>query len=489
MADKGDRFLTDDPGRMPPLPQGMALASTLALVIGTGVCARLALGLLPAHLLPAEVLPLIFLVAVLLSAVAFGFWCGLFAAVLAFAALNYLFTEPLYTFHIAEFGDLVALIEFLLVAALSGLLAGRLHDRAEAARARAEALAVLGDLSAALAAAQTPQEALNAALPPLGRLAQGLAVCVTPQGILPPGTVLDAGTLAAATRALRSGQTQPAAAPGWQGSALTFLPLADGILIGHAAITGREGPRRELAIGALTQQTRLALQRLDFAARAKTERLRAEAESARSAVLASLGHDLRTPLATILGAASSLKELDAQLPPEARADLLTAIEEEAARLNAHVSNLMQLSRLELVPPPRRDWVDVNDLVTAAAARARRAVQGADLRLALSDLPMIRSEGGLIEQAVFNLIDNALAHGKGPVQISTGEQATALVVTIADEGPGLPATLRDWLAGPDLRPAPGQSGLGLAVAKGIARHLGGRLVWSTGAFTLELAKDQ
>lgn len=480
--------LKDGPEQMPPAPRFLALVWTLSLVVATGFGARLAMGVLPAHLLPDGLLPLVFLVTVLLSAVAFGFWCGLFAAVTAFAVLNFLFTEPLFTFHVARFADLVALIEFLMVAALAGFLAGRLHDRAEAARSRAEVLAVLGDLTAALAEAQTATEALEAALPPLERLCQGMAVIMGPDGVLlPAGAVLDPASLAAAERAFRSGQTQPAAAPGWEGTSLTFQPLTETLLIGHTPLTGREGLRRELAIAALARQTRLALQRLDFAARAKAEQLRAEAEAARSAVLISLGHDLRTPLATILGAASSLKELDARLSPEARDDLLTAIEEEAARLNIHVSNLMQLSRLELTAPPRRAWVDVNDVVTAATTRLRRAVKGADLQLALADLPMIESEGGLIEQAVFNLIDNALAHGRSPVAITTSEAGDSLRIGVSDQGPGLPAAMASWLAGPDLRPAPGQRGLGLAVAKGIARHLGGSLTWAPGGFTLTLPK--
>ena len=126
----------------------------------------------------------------------------------------------------------------------------------------------------------------------------------------------------------------------------------------------------EAAIAAMARQLRLALQRLDFAGRARAERLRAEAEATRAAVLASLGHDLRTPLATILGAASSLRELD--LSAAARDDLLTAIEEEAERLNRHVANLLQLSRLELGAAPRRDWVDLNDIAEAADAGRRRA---------------------------------------------------------------------------------------------------------------------
>lgn len=476
----------DDAARIPPPPPLKGLVLTLVLVGATSLATLAIRAWLPVHLLPSEILPLVFLTDVLLAAVAFGFWCGLFAAVAAFAALNFLFTQPLYTFQVAHLTDLVALIEFLLVAALSGFLAGRLYDRAEAAKSRAEALAVLGDHSSVLASAQTRQDALTATLDPLRRLGHGMAVVVTPKGLLPPDAVLDPATQAAAERAMRSGHAQPASAPGWDGTRLTFLPLTEGTLLGHAPLEGPDARQRAHAIAALVRQTRLALQRLDFEAHARAEGLRAETEAARAAVLSSFGHDLRTPLATILGAASSLKDL--HLPPEARADLLTAIEEEASRLNAHVSNLMQLSRLELIPPPRRSWVDVNDRITAAAARLRRADNSTTLQLALTELPMIQSDGALIEQAVFNIIDNARVHGQVPLEVSSHEFGDHLCIAFRDHGPGLPREIADWLAGPELRPAPGQSGLGLAVAKGIARHLGGSLIWADGGFTLNLPKS-
>lgn len=480
----------DAPEGMPPAPDATGVMLTLGLVALTAIAARWALAIFPASVQPEVALPLVFLIVVLLSAVAFGFWAGLLAAITAFATLNFLFTEPLYTFHVAHPQDLFALVVFLIVAALAGLLAGRLHDRAEAARVRAEVLGVLSDLSSALAAAETPEHALSAALQPLGQLSGGQALIVArgddaPRILFPKEAPLDPATAAAAERAFRTGQAQPAAASGWAGSQFSLLPLTEALLIGHSPPSGHEGPERDLAIGALARQTRLALQRLDFAARAQAERLRAEAEATRAAVLTSLGHDLRTPLATILGAASALKELDAQLAPEARTDLLLAIEEEAGRLNTHVSNLMQLSRLELAAAPRCDWVDLNDIVSAAAARARRAVKGAALREALIDLPMIRGEGALIEQAVFNLIDNALAHGQGMVEVFTSKTDDAVRITVRDQGPGLSPDMASWLSGPNLRPALGQRGLGLAVAKGIARHLGGTLLWDDGAFTLTL----
>lgn len=477
MVDQTRRDALDQDLRgLPPAPGLWGLAVTLALIGGTSGLAKLAMTLVP---LPEAALPMVFLVAVLLASVAFGFWTGLFAAVTGFAALNYLFTEPLYSFHISRPQDVFALLVFLLVAGLAGLLAGRLHDRAEAARARAEALGVLSHLSSDLALATTPDEVLTVALHHLEALAAP-ALLVTPQtlGNLP------ATAVAAAERCLRRNQPQPAAAAGWPGEDYGFLPLTEGLALGHGRLSGREAPRRAQAIAALADQTRAALQRLDFADKAHAERLRAEAFATRSAVLTSLSHDLRTPLATILGAASALKELDASLPSEARSDLLTAIEEEAERLNRHVANLLQLSRLELGAAPRRDWVDLNDIAEAATTRARRAFAGAQIDLDLGTLPMIRTEGGLVEQALFNLIDNGLTHGASPVRISSGQNGV-LWLRVGDGGPGLPPALRAWLASPDMRPAPGQRGLGLAVAKGIAKHLGGSLTAEDGSLTLRL----
>jgi two-component system sensor histidine kinase KdpD len=477
MVDQTRRDALDlDPQGFPPAPGLWGLAVTLALIAATAGLARLALTVMP---VPEATLPMGFLVAVLVASVAFGFWTGLLAAITGFVALNFLFTEPLYSFHISRPQDVFALLVFLLVAGLAGLLAGRLHDRAEAARTRAEALSVLSHLSSDLALATTHDEVTAAALRHLGTLVAP-AMLVTPQtmGNLP------ASALVGAERCLRRGMAEPAAAPGWPGEDYGFLPLAEDLALGHGRLSGREAPRRAQAIAALADQTRAALQRLDFAEKARAERLRAEAFATRSAVLTSVGHDLRTPLATILGAASALKELDANLPPAARTDLLTAIEEEAGRLNRPVATLLQLSRLELAAEPRRDWVDLNDIAMAAATRAQRAFAGARIEFDLAPLPMIRSDGGLMEQAIFNLIDNGLAHGAPPVRISSGLNG-GLWLRVDEAGPGLPPALQDWLSSPDLHPAPGQRGLGLAVAKGIARHLGGALTATDSGLTLHL----
>ncbi len=449
--------------------------------------------------LPASSWPLIFLVAVLLPAVVFGFWTGLLAALASFAALNYLFTEPLYTFHIAQPQDLIALLVFLLVAGLAGFLAGRLHDRAEAARHRASTLTVLAALAADLAAADSVDQVLTLATHHLAALTGGQAAALESgtapdlsprcRVAVPAALVLSTADLQAAERSLRLRRAEVAAAAGWAGAALTFLPLSSGttaLVLGHLPVQGSEGPRSTQAIEALVEQVRLALDRLTYADHARTERLRAETEVTRSALLASLSHDLRTPLATILGAASTLQDLDASLTAPARADLLTAIVEEATRLNRHVTNLLQMTRLESGMLAHLAWVDLADVAGAAVARARRAWPGAAIHPDLpAGLPMIRAEAGLLEQAIFNLIDNGLHHGSPPVIVQATATPGALGVRVADAGTGVPDAIGLWLAGPDLHPPAGGRGLGLAVAKGIARLHGGTLTASPGAILLTL----
>jgi two-component system sensor histidine kinase KdpD len=382
------------------------------------------------------------------------------------------------------------------VAALAGLLAGRLHDQAEAATSRAEVLAVLSNLSASLAAAHDEAEVVAIATEHLATLVKGPAATFRAAGtspdllsVMPPDYQPTPDELQAAERA---------AAEAWAGPRLTLIPLAAtsgaALALGYRPPPfGRESLRRDPAIAVLVHQTGLALQRLDFAARAHAERDRAEAEATRSALLASLSHDLRTPLATILGAASSLRDLQADLSPEAKDDLLTAIVEEAARLSRHVTNLLQMTRLEAAIAPNLVWVDVADVAEAAVVRARRAFPQARIETDLgASLPMVRAEAGLLEQAVFNLIENAVRHGAPTVRVqAVSADALWVQIIVRDQGIGPPALVRDWLASPDPRPALGVRGLGLAVAKGIARVLAGDLVAAPAeaAFILRLPLPQ
>ena len=473
--------LAKETSRIPPAPSMAGLSATVLLVAASAGVIWLG-----GPMLPDPTAPLIFLIAVLLSAVAFGFWTGLVAAGVAFGVQNFFFTDPVFTMHVARPQDLIVLLVFLLVAGLAGFLAGRLHDQAAAATARSEVLEILSGLSAELGTAETEARVIEVGLRRLARLCRGTVVALRSDDPAPtlvvsiPETFIpNMSELQAAERALRLNRVEPAAVTGWEDGRLTMHPLAEtatgALVVGYTPTLGHEGARRATAIDALCQQMRQALQRVDFASRAQTERRRAETEATRSALLSSLSHDLRTPLATILGAASALKELDASLVPAARADLLTAIEEEATRLNRHVTNLLQMTRLETGIQLHLAWVDAADLAQAAVLRARRAWPLARIEIDLPlNLPMIRADGSLIEQAVFNLIDNAIHHGAPPVRVVARLSGSTLQLQVSDTGSGVSTEIADWLSSSDSRPSAGQRGLGLAVAKGIARVLGGTL---------------
>lgn len=471
--------LAKDVSGFPPAPSLAGLAATAALVaLAAGVVG------MGGAVLPEPTEPLIFLMAVLIAAVAFGFWTGVVAAGVAFGVQNYFFIDPLFTLHVARAQDLIVLFVFLLVAGLAGWLAGRLHDQAAAARARSDVLEILSGLSVELATAETAIRVMDIGLRHLANLCHG-PVAILQSGdpaptvvrCLPAAFTPSVGDLQSAERALRLNRLEPAAADETAG--LTMRPLAEttlgSLVIGNTPTAGHEGAVRTKAVDALCRQMHQALQRVDLAERVRRERLRAETEAARSALLSSLSHDLRTPLATILGAASALKDLDAGLDPAARADLLTAIEEEATRLNRHVTNLLQMTRLETGLHLNLAWVDCADLAQAAVLRARRAWPAARIETDFpADLPMVRAEASLLEQAVFNLIDNAIHHGAAPVRVAASLSQSGLRIDVSDSGSGVPVRIREWLDSAESRPAGGQGGLGLAVVKGIARVLGGTL---------------
>lgn len=439
------------------------------------------------HLLPESVAILLFLVAVLISAAGFGFWVGIASAVGALAGFNFMYVEPHFSLHIAEPKDLITLIVFLLAAGITGLISGRLREQVDAAEGRAAALEVLSRVSTDLAQTTSQSQVAQVAVRHLYALAQGPALALGPVddqlrllAAEPEGYLPEASELEAADVAWRRGRPEFATAQGWNGSRLTFYPLpmagarSAGPVLGHARIAQdrRDHGWRDQAIEIVLQQSGQAIQRLALGEAAEVERRRATSEQMRSVLLASLSHDLRTPLATILGSVTTLRELGETLAPAAQDDLLAATEEETGRLGRYVENLLQLTRLNSGMKVHLAWVDAGDATLAAVQRARRAWPNAGIETAIPSLPMIRAEAGLLEQAVFNLIENAVKYAPGLIRVSGEQQGEEVVLTVSDRGRGLPQEMIDWLAADDMDAAPPGMGLGLPISKGIARSLGG-----------------
>ncbi|PTS87129.1 sensor histidine kinase KdpD, partial [Caulobacter sp. HMWF009] len=243
---------------------------------------------------------------------------------------------------------------------------------------------------------------------------------------------------------------------------------------------GSDGERLVLA---LLEQGAVALERAELATEAvETETLR-RADRFRSALLNSISHDLRTPLSTVLGASSTLIDYGKTLTTEVRDDLVVSIREEAERLNRYVGNLLDMTRLEGgALRLRTDWTDVRDVLGAAAGRVTRRLGDRVLtRDYPAELSLVRVDGGLLEQAIVNILENAIAYSPPGTRIEMAayEDRANVVISLEDEGRGIPTAELERVFEKFRRmeePSDRSqgAGLGLSIAKGFIDAMGGRI---------------
>jgi two-component system sensor histidine kinase KdpD len=245
-----------------------------------------------------------------------------------------------------------------------------------------------------------------------------------------------------------------------------------------------QAPERLHQLETFASQTALALERARLAEEAERAQVHAETERLRNSLLSSVSHDLRTPLASITGAASTLLEGEARLDPATRRDLLEALHEEADRLTRLVQNLLEMTRLEAgALQPRSEWHPIEEVVGAALGRFAKALAPRTVTTRIPpELPLIPMDDVLIEQVLINLIDNVLKYTPpgSPIEVAAEDIGGAVLVEIADRGPGLPPGEEKLIFEKFHRSDAGRSargaGLGLAICRGIVQAHGGR-IWA------------
>jgi two-component system, OmpR family, sensor histidine kinase KdpD len=224
----------------------------------------------------------------------------------------------------------------------------------------------------------------------------------------------------------------------------------------------------------------LALERVAFAGQAQQTKVLEEADRLHRAILNSLSHDLRTPLATITGALSSLSGDGVPMPDTTRRELLANAREEAGRLNRFVGNLLDMSRLEAgALTVKADWHDVDDLIGAALSAVGPRIGSRPLRVQVPpDLPLIRADFVLLVQALVNVLDNALKYAPpcSPIDVGAGVVDGEIEIVVADQGPGIPGDDLEKVFEKFYRVERGDrgsgTGLGLAICRGIVEAHGG-----------------
>jgi two-component system sensor histidine kinase KdpD len=439
-------------------------------------------------------LAMIFMLSVLGSGLAFGLWPALTAAALAAFVYNFFFLEPRLTILIGNPADVLTFAVFFAAALTTGWLTGRIRDQARQTSIRASAIASLLASSRRLSGAATKDESARALAEQISAAAGAKAVVLLPSGdeILPVAGApalepLGAAAMAAARWAWEKGEAAGFGTGTLPQTSWTFWPLqgvrARSGVAGVEADVLRPGSDAEKLVLALLDQGAVALERADLAAAAvETETLR-RSDRFRSALLNSISHDLRTPLATVLGSATTMIEYGDGMPAETRADLLESVREEAERLNRYVGNLLDMTRLEGGGlNVRDDWVDVRDVLGAAAERVFRRL--GDRRIDRdfpAELSLVKLDPNLLEQAVVNLLENAIAYSPDgtAIELAAYEDRANVVICVEDEGKGIPTAELERVFEKFRRMEEPSDrtkgvGLGLSISKGFIEAMGGRI---------------
>ena len=405
--------------------------------------------------LPTEML--FFLLLTVGVALVGGLWPAIVAAVAGFLLLNWFFTPPVHTFTVSALENVFALLVFVAVAvAVATVVDLAARRSSQAARARSEATT----LSLLATSVLRGEDALPELLERV-RETFGLA-----------SVALLERTGDSWARVAGAGAEPLCARPD---EADVRVQVSDVLTL---ALRGRVLPaadRRVLA--AFAHQAAAALDRRRLAEQARQARRLAEGNKIRTALLAAVSHDLRTPLASIKASVSSLRSGDVQWDPADEAELLATIEESADRLDRLVANLLDMSRLQtgavnpLSRPVSLDEVIAPSLANVPADRVKLEVP--------DDLPPVLADPGLLERSLANVVENAVRHGGvEPVRISARTSGGAVELRIVDRGPGVPEALKSRMFEPFQRlgdrPRGAGVGLGLAVARGFAEAVGGDL---------------
>jgi two-component system sensor histidine kinase KdpD len=448
-------------------PPGRLVAETCGEIVLAVAAATVVIALLQSAS-PAAGLGVVYLLAVLEVAVRRGQWAGLATAVLSVLTLNYLFITPRHQLSIRHTQDLVALIVFLMAAVVVGRLAelGRAQareaeSRAHQAAAREQEATLLAEAASAILAGHSGQggRAQFTAIEKLVRTATGAArarIVAEPVPSPQDGEV---------TVRLRAQQR-------------TWLYVTDDGSWSAAQLERVAEPLGKL-LDVAAERERVAEQAAETEAARRTE-------TARTAVLHAISHDLRSPLTAITTAISALRS--DRLSADEHGELIDMIDGESVRLAKLVDDLLDLSKIQAgAVAPRPDWCDLSDVVASAVVHLPDT-QPIELDLPI-DLPFVQADAAQLERVFSNLLENAIKFSPAgaPVRVTGGAAGGRVTVRVTDRGRGIPAAQRTRVFEPFFRgrtdrspvAAGAGSGLGLAIVKGFVEANGGRILLQSG----------
>src|SRR6201997_1484908 len=470
-----------------PRPYLMAL---LIAAVGLGAAA-----LIKPHF-GIENVDLVFLTAVVIVAVRYGLWPSLLTSVIASLAYNFFFLPPIYTFTITDPTNVIAFFFFMLIAILVSNVAARVRVQADTAIGRIRTTEQLYAFSRKLAGTATLDDVLWATAYQTALMLKVRVVLLLPDdGLLtvktgyPPEDQIDQAALAAANWGWSNDRSAGRGSDTLPGAKRLFLPMRTGR--GPIGIIGIDDdktgplltPDQRRLLDALVDQGALAIERVLLVEDMDKVKRTVESERLRSALLSSISHDLKTPLASVLGAASTMRDLASGLNDAEKSDLLATVINESERLNRFIANLLDMTKLESgAVVPNTALHDVGEIVGSALRRANKILSRHKVSLELAaDQPMLELDAVLFEQVLFNLFDNAAKYSpvETTISIRSLRERDSVSLQIADEGEGIPPGELESVFDKFYRVQktdhvrPG-TGLGLAISRGFIEAMRGKI---------------
>jgi two-component system, OmpR family, sensor histidine kinase KdpD len=441
---------------------------------------------------------LLYLLPVLVSAVRWGRGPSFFASFLGVLTFDFFFVPPFLSFAVSEIRHIFIFVVFLVVSLVTGTMATRLRDEAAKAVEREKRTLALYALGREIAAQTDLEQILRSFVTTVAEAIHGQVVILMPRSegadlneiaSEPPGLALsDDKERAVAQWVFDQGQNAGKDTDTLRETGRTFFPVSvhDKVLavlaISMTQVEETVGPRKKMLIEAFANLGAVAIIRVRLAREAEQARWLVESEKLHTALLNSISHDLRTPLAAITGAVTTLLSKENLCDRETEDVLLQTIEEEAHRMNRFVANLLDMVRIEGgMLKLKEEWCDIQDILGVALREIKDIIVGHPLKIDIpADLPLVKVDFPLIEHVMINLLENAAKYSTpgSEISVSARHADKTLQFTVTDRSPPVPAAERmrvfDKFYRLHYSKQVGGTGLGLSICKGIVEAHQGRI---------------
>jgi len=437
-----------------------------------------------------------FLLGVVFIATRFGRGPSILASFLGVAIFDFFFVRPYFSFSVSDSQYLVTFVAMLTVGVVISNLMANVRSQAKVAAHRERRATVLYAMSKDLASSRNEDEIVRTAVRHLNSEFGSRNVILFPD---PNGLIvypkdpsmresLHAADLSVAQWVLDNNEIAGQGTHTLAGAEATYFPLSNGEAVVGVLVLLPVNlrriflPEQQKLLDTFLQQIAQAITRVRLAEQAKKTHLDMEAERLRNSLLSSISHDLRTPLATIIGSASTLVEEDDTLRAEDKLELSQAIYDEAQRMSSLVNNILDMARLDAgVIELNKQWYPLEEMIGTVLTRLQKRLEGRRVTVKLPPgIPMIYVDTVMIEQVLINLLENVLRYTpeKSPVEIMAEASNFAVKISVADQGQGIPAGLENQLFEKFYRvrneAAQSGVGLGLAICRAIIEAHGGSI---------------